>query len=134
MPDQQPKSTLARPPLRTIKSFPYSLGPSGRTESDAFEIGANGSMGVFKEQVLSSGPQPTASAELAQPTFGGSAPTSPVERLTPKSQEAANGQDDVSMDDDEMELEGVEQEGEGERPPMTAAELRAHKRKMKRFR
>lgn len=92
--------------------------------------GANG----FKERVLSQGPQPTASADLAQPTFGGSAPASPVERLTPKSQETAMGHDEALLEDEEMDIEGGAQEEEGERPPMTAAELRAHKRKMKRFR
>lgn len=132
---QQIKSATPRPPLRTIKSFPYSLGPSSRLQNESLNDDANGALNGFKERVLSQGPQPTASADLPQPTFGGSAPTSPVERLTPRSQEAtAGGQDDATMDDDEMDLEGGEQEDEGERPPMTAAELRAHKRKMKRFR
>lgn len=44
------------------------------------------------------------------------------------------GQDDAAAEDDEMDVEVAEQEEEAERPPMTAAELRAHKRKMKRFR
>lgn len=131
---QQTKSPLTRPPLRTIKSFPYSLGPSGRVQNESNQDEANGSLGGFKERVLSQGPQPTASADLAQPTFGGSAPTSPVERLTPKSQEANMGQSEAPAEDEEMDFEAADQEEEEERPPMTAAELRAHKRKMKRFR
>ena len=59
---------------------------------------------------------------------------SPVERLTPRSQEATATRDDGSIEDDEMDMDGAEQEEDGEKPPMTAAELRAHKRKMKRFR
>lgn len=130
------KSVQTRPLLRTIKSFPYSLGPSSRLQHDAVTGEQESSLDNFKERVLSQGPQPTASADLPQPTFGGSAPTSPVERLTPRSQEtaAAEGHEDAVMEDDEMDLEGVEQDEDGERPPMTAAELRAHKRKMKRFR
>lgn len=133
---QRNTSALARPPLRTIKSFPYSLGPSSRLQDEGGKGDANGSLDGFKERVLSQGPQPTASADLPQPTYGGSAPTSPAERLTPRSQEAvaAGGQEDGTVEDDEMDLEGGEQEEDTERPPMTAAELRAHKRKMKRFR
>lgn len=92
------------------------------------------SPGRFKERVLSQGPQPTASSDLPQPTFGGSAPVSPVERLTPRSQEAITGQEEALLEDDEMDMEGAEQDEDAEKPPMTAAELRAHKRKMKRFR
>ena len=132
---QQNKNGQQRPALRSIKSFPYSLGPSSRLQDDVVQEETNGSLSSFKERVLSQGPQPTASADLPPPTFGGSAPTSPVERLTPRSQETvAAGQDDAPMVDEEMDLEGGEQEEDGERPPMTAAELRAHKRKMKRFR
>lgn len=130
------KNPQSRPSLRSIKSFPYSLGPSSRIQHDSNGGNTNNATNGFQERVLSQGPQPTASSDLPQPTFGGSAPTSPVERLTPKSQEATatGGQDDAPLEDEEMDLEGGEQEEEGERPPMTAAELRAHKRKMKRFR
>jgi len=38
------------------------------------------------------------------------------------------------MDDEDLEGEVGEQDDEEDKPPMTAAELRAHKRKMKRFR
>lgn len=133
---QQSNSAQSRPLLRTIKSFPYSLGPSSRLQNDFVQDDADAAPSGFQERVLSQGPQPTASADLPQPTFGGSAPVSPVERLTPRSQEASGngGQGDVPVEDKEMDLEGGEPEEEGERPPMTAAELRAHKRKMKRFR
>lgn len=133
---QHGKSAQSRPLLRTIKSFPYSLGPSSRLQDDSLHNDTDNVSNGFQERVLSQGPQPTASADLPQPTFGGSAPTSPVERLTPRSQEASgNGaQDDAPVEDEEMDLGSAEPEEEGERPPMTAAELRAHKRKMKRFR
>jgi len=128
------KSAAARPTLRSIKSFPYSLGPSSRLQTDNIYNSVDGPAGDFKEHVVSQGPQPTASADLAQPTYGGSAPTSPVERLTPRSQSAAAaGQEGAAMEDDDMDLETLGPDEDTEKPPMTAAELRAHKRKMKRF-
>ena len=122
-----------RPPLRSHRSFPYSLGPSSRQQYDlSGSQSAVTPLGDFAERVLSQGPQPTASAELQQPTFGGSAPTSPVGNLTPHSQE--NSQNDAQMEDEELEFGTIEQDLEADKVPMTAAELRAHKRKMKRFR
>lgn len=122
-----------RPPLRSHKSFPYSLGPSSRLQDDTPHDPSNTSaLGEFTERVLSQGPQPTASAHLQQPTFGGSAPTSPAGRLTPDSPKGEQG--DLLMEDEDIDFDTADQEGDAERPPMTAAELRAHKRKMKRFR
>lgn len=123
----------ARPPLRSHRSFPYSLGPSSRQQYDLSGNQPTATpLGDFTERVLSQGPQPTASAELQQPTFGGSAPTSPVNNLTPHSQD--NSQHDAQMEDEELEFGTIEQDLETDKAPMTAAELRAQKRKMKRFR
>ena len=86
----------------------------------------------FREQVTSQGPQPVGTSDLPPATFGGSAPTSPIGRLTPHSGEGPAGEE--ALDDEDMGFgagDGLEEE---ERPPMTAAELRAQKRKMKRFR
>ena len=124
-----------RPPLRIHKSFPYSLSPSSHSQDDAVQNNSSTSgLEGFNEKVLSQAPQSTGSAILQQATFGGSAPTSPVAQLTPNTPKAK--QDDLSMEDEEMDFDVTEEEeeGEAERPPMTAAELRAHKRKMKRFR
>ena len=123
----------ARPPLRSYKSFPYSLGPSSRVHDVAPDTSEAAIFGDFTERVLSSGPQPTASANLQQPTFGGSAPASPADKLSPDSEEAE--EHDVSMEDEDIDLGDAEEEDvTTDQRPMTAAELRAHKRKMKRFR
>ena len=138
-PLQPPQSTVAevsqikRPALRTHKSFPYSLGPSSRLQDESgFTDTSAAPFEGFAERVLSQGPQPTASSNLPQPTFGGSAPTSPVDRLTPNSPKGEDN--DLAMDDDMVDYDAEDQEEEGEKPPKTAAELRAQKRKMKRFR
>jgi hypothetical protein len=122
-----------RPPLRSHKSFPYSLGPSSRLQDDgAHSVGGAPALAEFKEVLTSQGPQPVGTSDLPPATFGGSAPTSPAGRLTPNSPGAA--QNDEQMEDEEIGFGTAEQGDEEERPPMTAAELRAHKRKMKRFR
>ncbi|TKA49440.1 hypothetical protein B0A54_00106 [Friedmanniomyces endolithicus] len=82
------------------------------------------------QRVTNQGPQPVGTSNLPAATFGGSAPTSPVGRLTPNSPLG----DDEQLEDEEIGFGTAEQGEEEERPPMTAAELRAHKRKMKRFR
>jgi len=126
-------SDLSRPPLRSVKSFPYSLGPSSRLqEGGPVEVGAP-ALVPFEERIASQGPQPVGTSHLPPATFGGSAPTSPVGgRLTPNS--PGGGADDEQMEDEEIGFGTAEQGEEEDRPPMTAAELRAHKRKMKRFR
>jgi hypothetical protein len=131
--EQSGLTVTPRPPLRSHKSFPYSLGPSSRAADDlSQQPGSVAGLAEFKERVVSQGPQPTGNSALPQPSYGGSAPTSPVGRLTPNSPNA--DQNEVAMDDDDIELEDAEPEDEGERRPKTAAELRAQKRKMKRFR
>lgn len=60
---------------------------------------------------------------------------SPTNRLTPRSPESSSkGHADEDDDDDVVDFDGEDQEEGAERTPMTAAELRAQKRKMKRFR
>ncbi|KAK5108941.1 hypothetical protein LTR62_007656 [Meristemomyces frigidus] len=126
-------NTLSRPQLRTHKSFPYSLGPSSRLSAEnAAQSNDGPALADFKEILTSQGPQPVGNSDLRPATFGGSAPTSPVGRLTPNS--PAGGSGDDQMDDEEMGFSTAEQGDDGDRAPMTAAELRAHKRKMKRFR
>lgn len=123
-----------RPTLRSYKSFPYSLGPSSRvqdaTHQDRPETNV---LGDFAERVLSAGPQPTASANLHQPTYGGSAPASPVGQFSEGSLKVE--EHDVQMEDEDVEFGNAEDDEDAtEKRTMTAAELRAHKRKMKRFR
>ena len=127
------QSQQPRPSLRSYKSFPYSLGPSSRIQNEVtHDQAAAEGLGEFTERVISQGPQPTGSSSLQQPTFGGSAPTSPAGRLTPNSPNEEH--EDEQMEDDEIDFGTAEQEEGAEKRPMTAAELRAYKRKMKRFR
>ena len=123
-----------RPPLRSYKSFPYSLGPSSRVQDElSSNTAATNVLGDFAERVLSSGPQPTARANLQQPTFGGSAPASPAGQFSPSSPQVEEQGEPI--EDEDIELGDAEDEDDiVEKRPMTAAELRAHKRKMKRFR
>ena len=122
-----------RPPLRSHKSFPYSLGPTSRSQDGPpYDHPGTDVLGGLAGRVLSQGSQPTGSADFYQNTFGGSAPTSPATQLTPNSPNARH--DDIIMEDEELDFDMGEEGEETERPSMTAAELRAHKRKMKRFR
>ena len=126
---------LVRPSLRSVKSFPYTLGPSSRVQTEqGLDLSQLEASPTVKAQAISQGPQPAISADLPLPTFGESAPTSPIGRLTPPTGEGASGVG--GGEDEEMDYrergDGAE-EGE-EMLPMTAAELRAQKRKMKRFR
>ncbi|KAK3071048.1 hypothetical protein LTR53_009358 [Teratosphaeriaceae sp. CCFEE 6253] len=128
-----PPNDAYRPPLRSHKSFPYSLGPSSRLQEGGRDEAGAPALVEFEERLMSQGPQPVGTSNLPAATFGGSAPTSPAGgRLTPNS--PGGDLDDEQLEDEEMAFGTAEQGEDEERPPMTAAELRAHKRKMKRFR
>lgn len=121
---------LKRPLLRTHKSFPYAL--DGKHH-------ANGADSPTRERISISNIDDVETNELPNVTFGGSAPASPVSRLTPPSPHDIVNGEDVKVQGDEIITEEKEENGEEpskdeEKPPMTAAEIRAQKRKMKRFR
>ncbi|KAF2803733.1 uncharacterized protein BDZ99DRAFT_161421 [Mytilinidion resinicola] len=132
-----PMEMHRRPMLRAHKSFPYSLKPSGqplhRLNSSMDEHTSSPSS--QRERITISNLEDLESGELPTMTFGGSAPASPVSRLTPpslsgeKSDEHGDEQDDF-QDGDIMSGDGDDEQ----KPAMSAAELRAQKRKMKRFR
>ena len=129
-----------RPPLlRSHKSFPHALtttfGPSFRAgpqeqvaERDHFSDSGD----------LSSAQQPSVeekgtSSGLTLQTR--SVPTSPNLQLTPTSPENRSG--GAGNDDDDAQVVDMDEgddNGEGGDVPKTAAERRAEKRKMKRFR
>lgn len=123
---------LKRPLLRTHKSFPYTL--------DSKHHHSNGADSPSRERISMSNIDEVDSSEMPTVTFGGSAPASPVSRLTPPSpHDAVNGeknepQGDEIITEDMDEKSGEDGVKEEEKAPMTAAELRAQKRKMKRFR
>ncbi|KAF2204811.1 homeobox-domain-containing protein [Delitschia confertaspora ATCC 74209] len=105
---------MKRPLLRTHKSFPYSL----KTESSIHQ--SNGS--ASPERITISNVEDIDTNGMQTVTYGGSAPASPIE---------PQGDEIIVEDTDNSGDQGVKEE---EKPPMTAAELRAQKRKMKRFR
>jgi hypothetical protein len=122
---------LKRPMLRTHKSFPYTL--------DTKHQQSNGSDSPSRDRIGISTIDEIESHDMPTVTFGGSAPASPVSRLTPPSpHDALNGEKNEPQGDeiilDEREECGEEQAKEEDKPLISAAELRAQKRKMKRFR
>nr|OQO15544.1 hypothetical protein B0A51_18147 [Rachicladosporium sp. CCFEE 5018] len=126
---------LIRPPLRTPNSFSYSHASSSVYSYDA----GTGDSTQQQEQRTDSSNVGASYGEQAQSSVGGFAseqqdagPASPSGRLTPRSREleAADEQLDDDLDDTMVD----DEEAESGKRPMTVAELRAHKRKMKRFR
>ncbi|KAF2267934.1 hypothetical protein CC78DRAFT_541162 [Lojkania enalia] len=121
---------LKRPLLRQHKSFPFTL--------DSKHHQSNGSDSpVSRERISISNIDDIDSGEIPTVTFGGSAPASPVSRLTPPSpHDGTSGGKDEPQDDEiviDEKDEGGEQPAKEDKPPISAAELRAQKRKMKRF-
>ncbi|KAF2178870.1 hypothetical protein K469DRAFT_325885 [Zopfia rhizophila CBS 207.26] len=122
---------MKRPLLRTHKSFPYTLETKHHQ--------SNGSTSPTRDRISISNLEDIDSNEMPTVTFGGSAPASPVSRLTPPSpNEAINGEK-TEPQGDEIIIEETENSGDQttkdeDKPPISAAELRAQKRKMKRFR
>lgn len=117
---------LKRPLLRTHKSFPFALDGK-HSDSPA------------RERITMSNIDEIDSSNMPTVTFGGSAPASPVSRLTPPSPHDGLCGDDIKVEGDEIITEEKDDEGDEicqdkDKPPMTAAEIRAQKRKMKRFR
>lgn len=123
---------LKRPLLRTHKSFPYTL--------DSKHHQSNGSDSpISRDRISISNIDDIDTGDMPTVTFGGSAPASPVSRLTPPSpHDPINGGKDEPQDDEiiieEKDDDGDQPTKDEEKPPISAAELRAQKRKMKRFR
>ncbi|EME41827.1 hypothetical protein DOTSEDRAFT_74027 [Dothistroma septosporum NZE10] len=109
----------ARPGLRSYKSVPSSLRHTSTERVDE----SYGPPSVVS--MSSAGQVPT--------TSGHSAPDSPADQLTPRS-DANSARDQQDDDDEVIDIGGDDHDDETENRPMTAAELRAAKRKMKRFR
>ncbi|EMD61170.1 hypothetical protein GGP41_010070 [Bipolaris sorokiniana] len=117
---------MKRPSMRSYKSFPYLLDSKNHLNA-----GTDTPTGLDDIE----------QHDIPNVTFGGSAPTSPISRLTPPSTndgvtvgkvEDQDQEDDLFSDDkDDC---GDDESKDEDRPPMSAAEIRAAKRKMKRFR
>lgn len=125
----------ARPQLRSYKSFPHSMGSSSRLAHDApVSTEARQSESMHGQRLVAQGPQPSGTSDLQPAPFGGSAPTSPSGRMTPRSGENTH-HDEQMLDDIDEDEDGPHDGDDGvDKSKMTPAELRAHKRKMKRFR
>jgi hypothetical protein len=112
---------LKRPTIRSHKSFPYLL------DSKIHSYTNSDSLPKIDE---------IESHDLPAMTFGGSAPTSPISRLTPPSVD--DGSLGEAMEDDGDDIIDDKEDGAdsdlNDDKPLTAAEIRAAKRKMKRFR
>ena len=129
-----PLDMQRRPILRTHRSFPYTLKPSEHSIhlSNHSLDGSEASPVPQREHITISKLGEFDSGELSNVTFGGSVPASPVSRLTPPSPcgEKSDEHEDIH-EGDILSGDGGEDE---QNPPISAAELRAQKRKMKRFR
>ncbi|KAJ4354939.1 hypothetical protein N0V95_003405 [Ascochyta clinopodiicola] len=114
---------LKRPSIRSHKSFPYLLDSKSHLSSNSNSLSTVDEIEPH---------------DLPTVTFGGSAPTSPISRLTPPSTHDGTIDEKVEDEDDDTILdekdEAVDSDANDEERPMTAAEIRAAKRKMKRFR
>lgn len=119
---------------RSHKGYSYSLGPSSRVSHETTSNAKQENESSHIQHLAGSGSQAPGTGDLQQATFGGSAPTSPSGRLTPQSGENTH-HDEAMLDDiDEDDLGPMEGDDGVDKTKMTPAELRAHKRKMKRFR
>lgn len=129
--DYSPNPTKSS--VRSYKSFAYSPGPSGgpchQYSAESFNQNAPGD---YQQRKLSQGLHSMGSTDFHPTAYGTSTPASPDDRLTPRSPDTSVK--DQNDDDDLIDSAGEDQDEGTEKVPMTAAELRAHKRKMKRFR
>ena len=128
---KQSLSDTSRPSSRLHRSHPHTVNNTGRLQHD-LDRSPFDAPALISYSQRHEGLQLTGSANLPPPTFSGSVPNSPTGRLTPNSPGA--GPNDEQLEDEDIGFGSGEQDEEEGRPPMTAAELRAHKRKMKRFR
>ncbi|KAF2085002.1 homeobox-domain-containing protein, partial [Saccharata proteae CBS 121410] len=133
-----PLDAQRRPPLRTHKSFPYPLRPPPMHPMNPPIHSTHPTIAspMPQRERISISSIDAGPLEPPNVSYGGSAPASPVSRLSPYSplrDRIEEGEE--QQEDHEMDLAGSQgEEDEGEQKPMTAAELRAQKRKMKRFR
>lgn len=118
--------------LRSYRTSPYPLNAqfnSHGVSSSAYPVQAQSNNEHGASSRSNPGHHPS-SAPLQQ-GFVTSVPGSPASRISPKS-EGLDEQDDLAEDDD-PDASGEPEDEEGKHP-ISAAEMRNQKRKMKRFR
>jgi hypothetical protein len=111
--------------LRSYKTSPYPLNAQYSAGSTAPSLFSQHTSSESKPHTA-----PRSTDGTGQQTLGESLPGSPSSHLSPHSQ--GIDPDDEIADDDDPDASG--DADDGDKPPMTAAELRNQKRKMKRFR
>ena len=133
----------SRPALRSHKSFPHTIGPSS--------FSATHYQSPLSQAINPEGPKeqsalvgdhdrgkPKPPGTTVETILGGSAPTSPISHLSHFSPISPKAEQDDSLDEDDDEIlmttGNLEEDGGESGLPKTAAERRAEKRKMKRFR
>ncbi|KAI5201193.1 hypothetical protein E4T39_05335 [Aureobasidium subglaciale] len=122
VPNSHVLSAPQGPSLRSYKTSPYPLNAQ-------YSTGSTGPTS-YTQHAPSEG-KTQSNVGLGTQTLGDSLPGSPSSHLSPHSQ--GLDPDDEIADDDDQDASGDADDGEN-KPPMTAAELRNQKRKMKRFR
>jgi hypothetical protein len=129
--------TNRKPLLRASKSFPYPLSTSGANIHDPDTPPLNSSDGsptsINPDGLGISNLETSHPQEMATVTFGGSAPASPMSNLSANSPNK-DGHDQQDLNGLNIDMDDLTEEREDNSKPMTAAEIRAQKRKMKRFR
>lgn len=123
----------AKPMLRSHKSFPYPLRTSGTSVPDTPPLAGSGDSPstATADELTTPNLGDISSSEIPQVTFGGSAPASPLSNLTPTSPHKDGDLSQGELGGLNIDLGPNE---DGEKKPLSAAEIRAQKRKMKRFR
>ncbi|KAE9985269.1 hypothetical protein BLS_009012 [Venturia inaequalis] len=130
-----------KPTLRSHKTFPYTLRTSGSNIHGAPDTpplnGSEESSGL--EGLGIQGLAEPPSNEMATVSYGGSVPASPISNLTPNSPHKEGSQDQQDLNGLNIDMDGMDGMDDMDdeidtSKPMTAAEIRAQKRKMKRFR
>jgi hypothetical protein len=127
--------------LRSHKIFPYTLRTSGSSLHGPDTPPLNGSdesPSAVEGLGIQGLPEPS-SNDMTTVTYGGSVPASPISNLTPTSPHKEGGQDQQDLNGLNIDMDGLDGMDDGDdeidtSKPMTAAEIRAQKRKMKRFR
>jgi hypothetical protein len=125
-----------KPLLRSHKSFPYALRTSGANIHEPDTPPLNGSDGspssANPEGLGISNLQDAQTREMPTVSFGGSAPASPMSNMDDHSPKD-DGLDSQDLNGLNIDMDDMGDERD-DKQPMTAAEIRAQKRKMKRFR
>lgn len=129
-----------RPLLQSHKTFPYTLNRSGHSTTP---MDSSGNSPAPTERITMSKLEDMEPSSITSHSFGiNSAPASPVSRLTPPSTSGDKADatakeelmDEDEDEDEDAEIEEDDQQQQQNRASLTAQELRAQKRKMKRFR